>query len=172
VTSDHTQRWDAAEEGSELLAEGRTDDAVAALTRAIEQDPRNEYAYYFLGQAHYEQQDYAKALKAYVTALEIQPSYLGAMVAAGHTLRMMGRHDQALRMARQAEARAKDDPDVLYLLGVIYFQRGDNDAAARHLSRFLETQPEIEVALEVEGMLQVIRGEVQPLPGGDDDVES
>lgn len=172
MTIDHTQRWEAAEEGSELLGEGRTDEAIASLTQVIEADPANEYAYYFLGQAYYEHQDYERALKAYVKALELQPGYLGAMVAAGHTLRMMGRHHQALRMAKQAEAKAKDDPDVLYLLGVIHFHRGDNDAAARHLARFLETQPELEVALEVEGMLQVVRGEVQSLPGAQDDVES
>jgi cytochrome c-type biogenesis protein CcmH/NrfG len=169
VTAEPQDRWEAAEEGSELLAEGRAEDAVRVLTEALERDPANEYVYYFLGQAHYEQQDYARALKAYVKALELQPAYLGAMVAAGHALRMMGQHDKALRMARQAEARSKGDPDVLYLLGIVHFQRGDNAAALRYLSSFLETRPELEVALEVEGMLQVLRGDV--LPASDDDVE-
>jgi cytochrome c-type biogenesis protein CcmH/NrfG len=172
VSDPHSDRWEAAEEGSELLTEGRVDEAIGVLTRAIERHPDNEYAYYFLGQAYYEQQHYDRALKAYVKALELQPAYLGAIVAAAHTLRMMGHHDQALRMAKQAEAKAKDDPDVLYVLGVIHFHRGDNDAATRYLVRFLETRPEIEVAIEVEGMLQVVRGEVHTLPGAGDDVEN
>ncbi|MFW6050102.1 MAG: tetratricopeptide repeat protein [Myxococcota bacterium] len=165
-------RWEAVEEGSELLAEGRYDDAVRELTAAIERDADNEYAYYLLGQAYYEKQDYPRALKAYVRALEVEPSYLGAMLGAAHTLRLMGRHDQALRMARQAEARSKDDPDVLHLLGILHFQRGDNAAAEGCLSRFLETRPEIEVALEVEGMLQVIRGEIHRHPGAKNEAES
>lgn len=164
--------WEAAEEGSELLAEGRLDDAVAELTRVITEDPDNEYGYYFLGQAHYEKGDYPKALKAYVRALELEPSYLGAMLGAGHTLRMMGQHDKALRMAKQAEARAKDDADVLFLLGVVHFQRGDNEAARAYLTRFLETRPEVEVALEVEGMLQVVRGEIHEVPGASDGEEN
>lgn len=156
-------RWDAAEEGTELLAEGRVDAAIGELTAVLARDPDNEHASYFLGQAYYEKGDHERALKAYVRALELVPTHLGAKVGAAHTLRMMGRHAQALRMAKQAEAQAKDDPDVLYVLGLIHFQRGDNDAAAGYLTRFLETNPEIEVALEIEGMLQVVRDEVIPM---------
>lgn len=163
------ERWDSAQEGAELLREGSIDEAIEELERVCLVQPDNPYALYFLGNAHFEKGHYEKALKAYVTALERQPEYLGAMVGAGHALRMLGRSEQALRMARQALARAKDDPDAHYLMGVVHFQRGEGAAAREHLERFLESRPEIEAALEVEGMLQVLRGEVLPLPADEDD---
>ncbi len=161
-------KWDAAQEGAELLREGSVDDAIAELERVCLEQPDNEYAFYFLGNAHFEKHSFDKALKAFVAALEKKPDYLGAMVGAGQTLRLMGRTEQALRMARQALARAKDDPDVCYLLGLLHFQRGEAAAARQFLERFLASGPEVEVAMEVEGMLQVLGGEVVPLSSDED----
>ena len=158
------EKWDAAQEGAELLREELIDEAIEELERVVLEQPDNEYGYYFLGGAHFEKGNFEKALKAYYTALEKKPMYLGAMVGTGHTLRMLGRGEQALRMAKQALARQKDDPDVHYLLGLLHFQRGEKAAAKEWLERFIESRPEIEVALEVEGMLQVIRGEVLQSP--------
>jgi len=161
-------RWEAVEEGAELLREGEAERAVAELERVTAEDPDNEYAYHFLGGAWYERGDFDRALKAYVRALELEPRYLGAMVGAGHALRMMGRVDQAIRMGKQALVRQKDDPDALHLLGMLHFQRGDRDKSRQYLERFLATRPEIETAVEVEGMLQMLRGEVVELPTEDD----
>jgi cytochrome c-type biogenesis protein CcmH/NrfG len=162
--------WEAAQEGAELIAEGELQGALHELEALIAREPKNEYGYFFLGSAHFELRDYAKALRAYVTALELAPSYLGAMVHAGQALRMLGRYEQAIRMAQQVLAREKNDPDALFLLGASHFARGDNAAAEEGLNRFLGTNPEIEIATEAEGMLQVIRGQVVPMePDGEPD---
>ena len=155
--------WDAAQPGAELVAEGDFQAAIALLTELIESQPQNEYAYFYLGAAYYEAEDYPRALKCYVKALEIVPGYLGAMVNAGHTLRMLGRYDEAMRMGQQVLKQAPDDGDALFLIGAASFARGDYAKAKSHLERFLTTQPEIEVAVEVEGMLQVIRGKLESL---------
>jgi tetratricopeptide (TPR) repeat protein len=155
--------WEAAQPGAELVAEGDYEAAVRVLTELIESQPENEYAYFYLGSAYYELEDYPRALKSYVKALEIVPSYVGAMVNAGHTLRMLGRFDEAARMGQQVLARAPDDADALFLIGAASFARGDYAKAQQHLERFLNTSPEIEVAMEVEGMLQVIRGKLSNL---------
>ena len=155
-------KWDAVEEAVEMLQTGDVEDAVTALSAAAQEEPDNEYVHFFLGQAWFEKKSYDKALACYVRALELKPRYPGAMIAAGHTLRMLGDHQRAMRMGQQALALNKDDPDALYLLGVVHFQRGEEPQARLMLERFLETGPEIEVALEVEGMLQTLRGEVAP----------
>ncbi|MFO0693018.1 MAG: tetratricopeptide repeat protein [Polyangiales bacterium] len=160
--TEQDERWEQVEEGVELLETGAVDEAVAELLRAVEAHPENELAHCFLGNAFFEKEDYDRALKCYVAALERAPRYVGAMIGAGQTLRMLGQHDKALRMARQVLLVEKDDPDALYLAGCVHFQRGENHAAATYLQRFLETRPEIEVALEVEGMLKVLRGDVSP----------
>ena len=158
-------RWEAASEAAELLAEGDYDGAIAFAQSVLEKDPRNEYAYFFLGCAYFEKDDAAKSMKAFVSALDIAPEYFGAMVHLGHALRVLGRHDEALRVGRQVLAKLPDDPDGLHLMGAVHFARGDRTQATMFLERFIATRPEIEVAMEVEGMLQTLRGEVIPFPG-------
>lgn len=154
--------WDAAQEGAELIAERELEAAVVALQAVIAAAPDNAYAYFYLGCAHYEGGHHAKALAAYVKALELSPEYLGAMVHAGHALRMLGRHPEAIRMARQVLARAPNDADAFYLIGASSFARGDDARAIEYLTKFLHTSPELEVATEVEGMLQLLREKVEP----------
>jgi tetratricopeptide (TPR) repeat protein len=166
---DDDQHWDAAQEGAELIADGDCEQAVKVLSQLVTEQPDNEHAYYYLGAAFYEQGDYIKALKAYVSALELAPGYIGAMVHAGHTLRMLGRHQEAIRMGQQVLARAPNDSDALFLIGACCFSRGDDAKAKSYLERFLQTNPELEIATEVEGMLQVLR-EKLPEPDPDADV--
>lgn len=168
MSDEPESRWEAAEEAAERLKDGDRDGAVAAAKEVLERDADNEYAWFFLGCAHFEKGELGSALKAFVRALEIAPSYLGAMVNLGHTLRLLGRHDEAIRLARQILQRSPEDADALYLLGLTFFARGDVAAATTHLERFLATRPEAELALEVSGMLQTLRGEVIPLPGADE----
>src|SRR5262245_56141030 len=127
------ERWDAAQEGAELVREGEIDAAIAELERVIEGDADNAYAYFFLGAAHFEVGHFEKAMKAYVLALDRAPDYLGAMVSLGHTLRMLGRYDQALRMGRAVLERDANDADALYLMGLTHYARGDEAAAASYL---------------------------------------
>ncbi len=161
VEDEDMQRWDAAQEGAELIREGESEAAITDLERVIEADPDNAYGYFFLGAAHFEQGDFDRAMKAYVLALERSPHYLGAMVGLGHTLRMLGRYDQALRMGREVLARDKDDADALHLMGLVHYARGDNAAAAGYLSRFLDTGPDFEVAQEARGLLEILAGRVE-----------
>ena len=159
----HDLHWDEVQEAVELLREDEVDRAVETLETILRDDSRNPYAAFFLGEAWFAKQVWDKALRGYVRALELRPDYLGAMLGAGHALRMMGRLDQAIRMARQILSRQKDNPDGLYLLGLAHYQRGDGADAERWLSRFLNTRPEIEVAMEVEGLLQILRGQAEGL---------
>jgi tetratricopeptide (TPR) repeat protein len=158
--SSSEQHWDVAQEGAELVSEGEFERAVVVLFELVSEQPDNEYGYYYLGCAHYELEQYDKALKCYVRALELVPTYLGAMVHAGHTLRMLGRYNEAIRMAHQVLARAAGDPDALYLIGASSFARGDDAQAKDYLERYLHTNPELEVATEVEGMLQILRNKL------------
>jgi tetratricopeptide (TPR) repeat protein len=157
---DDGERWDAAQEGAELLRDGDAEAAVLELERVLEDDPENAYAYFFLGNAHFEAGRLEKALKGFVMALERSPTYVGAMVNAGHTLRLMGKTREALRMGRAVLERDKRDPDGLHLMALTHYARGDGAAAMDYLERFLATGPEVEVAQEAQGLLQVLRGEI------------
>lgn len=149
-------RWDAVEEGAELLQTGELDEAITELLRVTAEQPDNDLAHNLLGTAFFEKREYEKALKCYVRALEIAPKFVGAMVGAGHALRMLGRTEHALRLARQALLVSKEDPDALFLAGCLCFARGETHAAKTYLERFLDTKPEIEAAMEARGMLKAL----------------
>lgn len=168
--SEHDDRWSAAEEIAELLRDGDQDAAIALGETLIEQDPKNEYAFFFLGCAHFEKGNHPKALRAFVSALDLEPNYLGAMVHLGHTLRMLGRNEEAIRVGKQILTRASEDGDGLHVLGLAHLARGDNAAALRYLERYLATHPEVEAAMEVRGIVQMLRGEIG-LSADDPDLE-
>jgi Flp pilus assembly protein TadD len=169
MTQSEEDDWEAAQEGAELIREGEHDLAVEKLEALSRAQPDNPYAHFFLGSARFEKGDFVGAMRAYLRTLDIAPNYVGAMVHLAHTLRMLGRHGEAIRLAHQILARTPGDADALYILGLAHYARGDNAQAERHLSQFLETRPELETALEVEGMLQVLRGDVVPLDEDKDD---
>jgi tetratricopeptide (TPR) repeat protein len=148
--------WESVEEAAELISDGEHASAISMLHEILTREPDNEYAYYYLGCAHYELEEYDRALKGYVKALELAPTYIGAMLHAGHTLRMLGRYAEAMRMGQQILLRSPSDPDALFLIGSAAFARGDDAKAKDFLVRYLGTSPEIEVATEVNGMLQLI----------------
>jgi tetratricopeptide (TPR) repeat protein len=161
--------WDSAEEGAELVSEGDYAGAVALLNDVVSREPDNPYALFFLGAALFETGEFARALKAYLEALRVRPDYGGALIGAGWTLHSLGRHREAIKVGRQLLLKSKEDPDGLYLLGLCHYAQGDAAAALGYLTRFLNTRPEIEVALEVEGLLKVLRGEVQAARADDEE---
>lgn len=152
-------RWDAAQEGAELLREGEIDAAIAELEDVVRADSDNEHALYFLGGAHFEKGQFEKAVKAYLEALRVAPGYGGALVGLGHALRMQGRPNEALRVGKQILERDPKDSDGLYLVGLAHYARGEAAAARQHLERFLEGRPELETANEVRGLLGVLAGQ-------------
>ncbi len=165
----HDIRWQAAEEASELLAEGSVDAAIAELHQQLAGDDENEYLYFFLGQAHFERGEFDKALKAYLKAIDIEPSYTAALCWSGHCLRMLNKHKDALRVALQVLARNTHDQDGLYLAALSYFSLGDKAQTERYLQRFLDTKPEAELVAEARGLLEVVRGNAKRV--NDDEID-
>lgn len=161
--------WEASEEGAELLREGDISAALSELTGVIARQPDNAYAHFFLGSAYYESGDHLRALKAYLRAVELKPDYLGALINAGWALHGLGRFREALRVGRQVLLKSKEDADALYLLGLCHYALGESAAALGYLNRFLQTRPEVELVHEVEGLIKILRGEVQPLRRDEDD---
>lgn len=148
-------RWEEVEEATDLMEDGDFAGAKRLLLELSEAGSENEYVYYFLGHLYYEDELFDKALKCYTRALECKRHYLGAMIGAGQSLRMLGDTERALRMGRQVLRLQENDPDALFLVGATFFQRKEYAGALGPLKRFLETSPELEVAMEVRGMIQI-----------------
>jgi Flp pilus assembly protein TadD len=150
------RRWEAVEEATELLHEERFREALVALRNVATRDPGNPYAFYFLGVGLFEIGELEAARDAYRATLRLAPTHLGARVALTHILRQLGDLREALKEGTAALSQVPGDPDVLHAIGLVYLARGDKTSARRYLEAFLETNPELEVALEVRQMLAAL----------------
>ncbi len=167
--ADDAAQWSAVEEATELLHEERYREAMVELRRVLQADPKNAYAYYYLGVAFYEVGELEPSRDAYTAALKLAPKHLGARVALSHVLRQMGDVRGALREGMAALSQAPGDGEALYALGLAHHARGDDAAARRYLEAFLETNPELEVALETRGLLAQLGGGLEREAREDDD---
>jgi tetratricopeptide (TPR) repeat protein len=148
--------WDAVEEATELLHEERYHEALVALRDVIKADPKNPYAYYYLGVGLFEVGELEPARDAYRACLAIAPKHLGARVALTHVLRQQGDLREALKEGTIALSQAPGDGDALYAIGHVYLARGDNPGARRYFEAFLASKPEFEAATEVRGILDAM----------------
>jgi tetratricopeptide (TPR) repeat protein len=151
-------RWEAVEDATELLHEERFREALRELGRVLRRDPHNSYAYYFLGIGLFEVGEIEAARDAYAACVKIAPAHMGARVALCHVLRILGDVRGAIREGMAALSRLPGDPDALHAVGLAYHSRGDDGATRKYLEAFLETQPELEVALETEALLASLGG--------------
>src|ERR1700761_6075191 len=90
-------QWSSVEEATELIHEERLREALVELRRVIQAEPKNPYAYYFLGIALFEIGEIEAARDAYEATLKLAPTYLGARVGLSHTLRTAGDTRGAIR---------------------------------------------------------------------------
>ncbi|MDP9037638.1 MAG: tetratricopeptide repeat protein, partial [Myxococcota bacterium] len=158
----------AVEEATELLHEERYRDALVELRRVLKLDTKNPYAFYFLGIALFEVGELEAARDAYGACVKLAPSHLGARVALCHVLRTMGDLRGAIREGMAALSQAPGDSDALHAVGLAYHARGDAAAARKYLDAFLETNPEIEVAIETRELLGSLPGAGRAAGGEDD----
>lgn len=148
--------WSAVEEATELLVEERYVEALIELRRVIKADPKNPYAYHYLGVALFETGEIEASRDAYRAALKLAPNYLAARVGLSHTLRTLGDAEGALREAKEALRRFPKDGDALHAAGLAHAARGNKHLAKEHLERYLQSGPEAESALEVRQILEML----------------
>ncbi len=161
-------RWAAVEEATELLHEERFREAMVELRAVLGEDPKNAYAYYFLGIAFFEIGELEPARDAYTASVTLAPGHMGARVALSHVLRILGDIRGSLREGMAALARVPADPDALHAVGLAYHARGDDKAARKYLEAFLGTHPELEVGVEVQALLASLPGGEKPADADDD----
>jgi Tfp pilus assembly protein PilF len=161
--------WAAVEEATELLHEERFREAMVELGGVLREDPKNPYAFYFLGIAFFEAGEIEPARDAYSACVKLSPGYMGARVALCHVLRILGDVRGSLREGLAALSRVPADPDALHAVGLAYHARGDEVAARKYLEAYMATNPEFEVGVETRALLASMPGAPKEVTGVDDD---
>ena len=146
-------KWEAIEEPVVLLHEEKFHEALAALHVVLLEDPKNYYAYHFLGVALYEVKELEGARDAFRACTALAPQHLGASIALANVLRETGDPQGALKEALRAHGLKNEDGDALHAVGMAYVALGDRVSARRYLNAFMDKKPEFEVGVEVQALL-------------------
>ena len=103
--------------GDALARQGKTQQAVQALTRAIDQDENFAEAYFNRGRLYQTLGDKEAAIADYRTAAEIKPDFTEANNNLGLLLRQSGDAEGGLKVMRQAAKADTDNAAAQYNLG-------------------------------------------------------
>jgi predicted TPR repeat methyltransferase len=134
-----TTAW--LEQGLAHYAEGRWDEAGAALARALMEQPGNADAWYRLGNVREEQKRDTEAVECFRRAATLDPRHGKARNNLGGAYQRQGRHADAFAAYSQA---LESDPSLMepYLnLGRLSESRGELDKAAGYLRAGLAQHP-------------------------------
>ena len=111
-------------------------EAMDAYERTLQLDPHHADAHVNLGRLLHEQGSTAAAEKHYRAAFESDREHETAAFNLGVALEDLGRIDDAISAYDTAIALDPENADAHYNLAGIYEQRGDKQAALRHLKAY------------------------------------
>ena len=128
--------------GHALHDQGRLDEAVAQLEKALEINPGDAEFHYNLGNAFLQQGHVEEAIARYQKALEINPDYAEAHNNLGDAFRQQGRMEEAIAHYQRALEIKPDYAEVHNNLGVVLAQRGRKEEAISHYQKALAIKPD------------------------------
>ena len=119
-----------------LTLQGRAQDAIAALERALEKN-RNSVLETQLGMALRQAGRTDDALGHLGIAIDCQPPFPPAFLELGSLLLDMNRIDEAVKVLERGLALAPDLPEILVHLGAAHAARGEHGKAVDFFSKVL-----------------------------------
>jgi len=128
-------------------------EAQWAFEEAAKVEPGNAQAYLGTGAALNEQKDYAGAQKALEHSLDLQPDSAEAHYELARSLCALGKWEAAEPHASRAIEINKDYAGPHVLMGNIYLQQEEPDAALAEFKEYLRLDPKGSLASSVKEMI-------------------
>ena len=122
--------------------QGRMDEAIAQLEKALEINPDDAEFHYNLGNAFLQQGHVDEAIARYQKALEINPNYAEAHNNLGDAFRQQGRMEEAIARYQKALEIKPDYAEVHNNLGVVFARQGRNEEATAQYQKALAIKPD------------------------------
>ena len=114
--------------GTDYLREGKLDEAITALTKAIALRDNYSEAYNNRGLAYYRQDKHVQAIEDFLKAIQFDPNDEKAHNNVAIVFCKQGLYDQALLYLNQALGLLKEEKpfhvDVFNNLGFVYIKKG------------------------------------------------
>lgn len=144
--------------GVALLRDGRDDEALAAVERAIELNPRDAQAYSVHADVLEREKRYGDAAAALRKVVDLAPGEPGVVLRdLGRVELLAGRAGDAIEPLSRAREAMPADAKSLYLLAEAYLRAGDPEGAVRALEggeAAMQTDPDSLRPLLAQAMLR------------------
>lgn len=129
------------EQARSLKSEGRDDEALALLARAIETNPTLTVAHMEMGEILEAKQDLKSAERAFGRAAELEPTNFDAQFSWGRVLQKLERFAESIRAYLRALAIRPDDPEANQNLATAYLQINEPNQALAYATRSVALSP-------------------------------
>ena len=115
--------------------------AVIELKNVIQLDPKDDAAYYELGETYLKLKQGREAIRSFVRAVSINPNNLKAQLKIGQFFFLGKRTEEAREKADLILEKSPDNIEALNLLSGIQIQEDDMDSAQKTLEKAVSIDP-------------------------------
>ncbi|VAX42332.1 hypothetical protein MNBD_PLANCTO03-2314, partial [hydrothermal vent metagenome] len=125
-----------------LILEGNNDDAIAALSQAVQRSPNNTSLWRILGNLQLKMGRSADAIGSFQRALAIRPNDIRSIMDYCSALVGLNRFEEALEVARRSESSARQNERFMGLLLALEARVGDKEGARDRREKILAARPD------------------------------
>jgi tetratricopeptide (TPR) repeat protein len=126
------------QQGSDYIKQGKYDEAIESLTKAIELNHKGDMAYNTRGWAYYKKSQYDLAISDYTKSLEINPEIELYYNNRGLAYLDSGQNDFAVSDFTRAIEINPDGDRIYYFRGMAHFNNGNYDLAISDYTKAIE----------------------------------
>lgn len=136
------------EEGLEHAAKGEFLEAIKCFSEAVKINKCDHKAFFNRAQVYFNLGEYAEAAKDFEIVLFLNPTHNKSRMMLGVTLRRQGRLAEALIKFNESIEYSKDDPNLFYNRGNVFFEMNNLEDAIIDFYEALKLKPNFKSAKE------------------------
>lgn len=125
----------------EWMLEDRYDEAVAQITRIINEDPEVIDAYFTLGNLYFKKREFDKALDSFLIVLEKRPSDPFTVINVANSYMGMGEIGEADKFVMSIIDTLPPDSQLYYVLGNIKLLKEEQEEAIKYYKECIKLNP-------------------------------
>lgn len=144
------QQPQSLDEGISLYKAGKYDEAVTALAKARQEDPKSSSAAFFSGLSYKQTMEYEKALINFQDAVTLTPKIKEALIELIDVNLQLGKLDEAKKWIAMGEEENVLPAKTAFLKGVVLREEGKNKEAADSFEKAKSLDPTIGQASDIQ----------------------
>lgn len=144
--------------GGTYYLEGRLDEAVIYLSRALKMNPQMTEALKLLGDVYMEKSMFLQAKDQFEKAANIDSTDVSVYLKLGQAFSRMERYESAVQAFFRATVVNPGEPQPWYFLGLLYEMQSDTAKAVEAYRKFIAVKPDDELVPLVQRNIDALTG--------------